>query len=344
MVKIDLRSDTVTLPTPQMRRAMYEAELGDDVYGEDPTVNKLQEKVAEITGKNSALLVSSGTQGNLVSILTQSGRGDEIIVGDASHIYNYEGMGASSLGGVGMRAVHIEQNGSISDEAIEKAIQPTDAHKARSSMLCLENTSNVRGGRVVPVADMQRMSNLARRAGLRVHLDGARIFNAAVAEGKTVASMTACVDSVTFCLSKGLACPVGSIVVGGADFITEAHRWRKVLGSGMRQAGIIAAAGLVALDTMIDRLAEDHSNAKKLAFGLAEIPGIVLDPETVETNIVFLEIPGRNLDVVSAVLRDEGVYADCAGYRMRMVTHYGIDEEDVDFTLGIVNRVMADMR
>src|SRR5579884_2357120 len=268
---IDLRSDTVTHPTPAMREAMYRAEVGDDVYGEDPTVNRLEALAAETLGKEAALFVASGTMGNAVAMLTHCRRGDEIVMGDRSPI----------------RPVRTLPDGTLDRAQLDHSFFGDDVHEARAGLLCLEDTHNMCGGRVLSAATLRELAAPARRRGLPVHLDGARIFNAAVALGVPVRELAAEVDSVQFCLSKGLSAPVGSIVAGSRDFIAEARRVRKLLGGGMRQAGIIAAAGILALTEMVDRLAEDHANAKRLAEGLAAIPTIAIEPETIETNILF---------------------------------------------------------
>ena len=335
---IDLRSDTVTLPTPAMREAMYRAELGDDVFGEDPTVNRLEALAAEKIGKEAALFVVSGTMGNLVAILTHCGRGDEAIMGDECHTFHYEVGGASALGGV---AVRIVPNGdglpALAD--IEAAIRLDDIHDPPTRLLCLENTHNRCGGTAIGPAPCRAACDLAHRYGVAVHLDGARIFNAAIARGCDVRELTAPADSVMFCLSKGLAAPVGSILAGSADFIARARKNRKMVGGGMRQAGVLAAAGIVALTEMVERLAEDHENARFLAEGLAAIPGVTIDLARVQTNIVIFEVsdPASLADRLQA----EGVLSIPFGGRLvRMVTHYGITREDVDAALAVVRRAL----
>src|SRR6478672_9562263 len=297
MRTIDLRSDTVTLPTPEMRRAIAEAPLGDDVYGEDPTINRLEALAAERVGKEAAMLVTSGTMGNLCAILAHCGRGQEAIVGDESHIYHYEGGGASVLGGVALNLVPTTAKGELPLAALANAIRdPEDSHEALTQLICLENTHNRCGGVALSTAYMQSVHTFAQARGLLVHLDGARIFNAAVALGVDARAITRHVDSVQFCLSKGLAAPVGSILAGDAAFISRARRLRKMVGGGMRQAGIIAAAGIVALEQMVDRLAEDHANARRLAEGLAQLPGLEVDPDEVETNIVMVQVADERID------------------------------------------------
>jgi threonine aldolase len=343
MPLIDLRSDTVTQPTPAMREAMYRAELGDDVFGEDPTVNRLEEMAAEKLGKERALLVVSGTMGNLVGVLSHTQRGDEVIVGDQSHIFLYEVGGCSALGGVQMRTVP-NVRGLLPLEAVGAAIRGPNIHFPRTGLICLENTHNRCGGAVLTVEYTRQLCALAHRHGIPVHLDGARIFNAAVALGVDVKELVADVDSVTFCLSKGLCGPVGSLLCGSAAYIERARKYRKMVGGGMRQAGIIAAAGIVCLEQMIDRLAEDHENARRLAIGLAEIPGIILDPTTVQTNIVIFELAEDRLTAAefAARLKSEGVLCGAIGpRRVRMVTHYGITAADIETTLRAVSRVMA---
>ncbi|MBI4218684.1 MAG: low-specificity L-threonine aldolase [Chloroflexi bacterium] len=341
MIRVDLRSDTVTLPTPEMRRAMAKAEVGDDVYGDDPTTNRLQENAAEILGKEAGLFVTSGTQGNLVSVLTHCTRGDAFIMGDKAHMYQSEAGGTSVLGGIMMKPVPNNPDGTLNPADIRSAGAKGDYHKARVRLLAIENTQNLCGGVVLTPQQTASHAAVAREMGLKVHLDGARIFNASVYLKCDPRKLTKDVDSVTFCLSKGLSCPIGSVICGPKDWIDEANRWRKMLGGGMRQVGIIAAAGIVALDSMIDRLEEDHVNARKLAFGLADIEGVDLDPATVQTNIVRFGVPGGKGHQIAKGLYDEGVYINPGDSSLRVVTHYGIDSEDIDFTLEATRRVMA---
>ncbi len=342
-IRVDMRSDTVTKPSPEMRKAMYEAEVGDDVYRDDPTVNRLQDKAAEMLGKEAGLFVASGTQGNLVSVLAQAQRGDEIIVGDMCHIFNSEAGGVSVLGSVVMYPVKTDRHGILASDLIHAAVKPRDYHKPPTKLLCIENSHNNTSGQVISPQATKTMADAGREHGLRVHLDGARLFNAAVSQGIDVKELTAPVDTATFCLSKGLSCPIGSIVVGDADFIEEAGRWRKILGAGMRQVGIVAAAGLVALDSMVDRMADDHVNAKKLAEGLAELPGIALDPNEIVTNIVRFGVPAGTGDKIAAHLKEQGVYINGGDADLRMVTHYGVDSEDIDFTLLAMRNVMSEV-
>jgi len=287
---IDLRSDTVTLPTPAMREAVYRAELGDDVFGEDPTTNRLEEMSAERMGKEAALLVVSGTMGNLVCTLTHCRRGEEVILGDRSHTFLYEAGGMSTLGGIHPHTISNQPDGTMRLEDIEGAIRGDNVHFPRTRLICLENTHNRCYGSALTSEYIDSVSALAKEHGLSVHLDGARIFNAAVALGVDVKELTANVDSLSFCLSKGLSAPVGSVVCGSSEFIAEARRARKVLGGGMRQTGVIAAAGIKALEEMVDRLAEDHKNARRLAEGIASISGLSIELANVQTNIIYFEL------------------------------------------------------
>lgn len=341
---IDLRSDTVTLPTPAMREAMATADVGDDVYGEDPTVNRLQAMAAERVGKEAALLVASGTMGNLVAMLTHCARGEEMIVGDRGHIFLYEAGSASAVGGIHSRQVPNQPDATLDLTQVEAAIRPDNSHYPRTRLICLENTHNRCYGSCLTPDYMRQVRALADKYHLRIHLDGARVFNAAVAQGVDVRELTHDPDSVSFCLSKGLSAPVGSLVCGSADFIHEAHRARKVLGGGMRQAGVIAAAGIVALEQMVDRLGEDHLNARLLAEGMADIPGITLEPGRVQTNIVYFELEEDAPDAAefSGRLADRGVKMGPTGERqIRAVTHYGIEADHIEKTLAAVARVMA---
>jgi threonine aldolase len=344
---VDLRSDTVTLPTASMRRAMAEAEVGDDVFGEDPTVNRLEEMAAERLGKEASLFVASGTMANLVSELTHCGRGDEMILGDEAHIFYYEQGGSASVGGIHTRTVRNQSDGRMLLEDLEAAIRPDNVHFPRTRLIALENTHNRCFGTPLDVAYLAAVHDLARRHGLKVHMDGARLFNAATSLNVAPADLAADVDSVSICLSKGLAAPVGSLVCGTRPFIAEARRMRKVLGGGMRQAGILAAAGIVALSEMTERLAEDHANARRLADGLANIEGLDLNPETVRTNIVFFEIRQEGLQAaeVSARLNLRGVKVlAVAKDRFRAVTHYHITREDIDYALTAFSREVSAAR
>ena len=338
---VDLRSDTVTHPSPEMRRAMYEAELGDDVYGEDPTLNALEAKAAERLGKEAAVFVASGTMGNLVSVLSHAQRGDEIILGNKAHIFRSEAGGVSALGGVSFHTIPNDERGMLDLNDIQAAVRPNDPHMPRTALVCLENTQNMCGGATLTQDDMRSVADVAHANGIPVHVDGARIFNAAVALEAPVSELVKDVDSVTFCLSKGLSCPIGSIIVGSEDYILEARRWRKMVGGSMRQVGVIAAAGLVALDNMVERLAEDHSNARKLAHGLAEIPGISIEPESLPTNLVFFDVEREDRDDLHRQLVERGVKGGGGQRRWRYVTHYGITESDIDYTLETVRDVFS---
>jgi len=344
MTIIDLRSDTVTKPTPAMRQAMYDAEVGDDVLGDDPTVQRLEELAAARLGKEAALFVPSGTMGNLVSLLVHCGRGDEVILGDQAHTYVYEAGGSSAVGSIHPRPLPNLPDGTIDLALLEASIRPDDIHAPRTRLITLENTHNRCGGAVLPVAYMDAVSALAQRRGLALHLDGARVFNAAVALGVDVKALVRGCDSVSFCLSKGLGAPVGSVVVGSQTFIHEARRARKLVGGGMRQAGVIAAAGIVALTEMVDRLAEDHANARRLADGIAGLPGIVLDPATVQTNIVIFALERSDLSPqqLAALLaqRDVWLFA-IGGQRLRAVTNYHITAQDVERTIGAFAAVLG---
>ena len=336
MNAIDLRSDTVTLPTDAMRRAMVNAELGDDVYGEDPTVRRLESLAAEMTGKEAALLVPSGTMANLISLLTHCGRGDEVILGDQAHIFFYEQGGSAAVGGIHPRTIANRPDGSFDLEAVRDAIRGDDPHFPRTRLIAVENTHNRCSGSPLPPDYLHAVAAVAAEHGLRVHMDGARIFNAAVALDVPVTALTAPADSLSFCLSKGLAAPVGSLICGRAAFIRAARRNRKLLGGGMRQAGVIAAAGIVALQEMIGRLADDHHNARRLAEGLGAMRRARVDPERVRTNIVYVDLDPAGPSAAETVARlaEEGVRVGATGPRQfRAVTHYGIAGGDVENAL-----------
>lgn len=346
---IDLRSDTVTLPTPAMREAISRAELGDDVMGEDPTVNRLEALAAEMTGKEAALLVVSGTMGNLVSMLSHCRRGDEAILGDQSHIFHFEAGGASALGGVVFHPVPTGRFGELDLEALKNAIRPaaTNLHYAPPGVLCLESTHNRCGGTILPPAYLRAVREIADDAGLPVHLDGSRIFNAAIALNCDVRDLTCFADSVQFCLSKGLAAPVGSLVCGSKDFVARARRIRKMVGGGMRQAGVIAAAGIVALTEMVERLAEDHHTARLLAEGLADLPGLDLDLDTVQTNLVIFGPRTPHPEGPSFIqeLARAGVkIGDIGSGRFRAVTHNGISPSDIHEAVRIVRKTWRELR
>ncbi|MBE0432351.1 low-specificity L-threonine aldolase [candidate division WOR-3 bacterium] len=341
---IDLRSDTVTLPTDEMREAACDAELGDDVFGEDPTVNRLQDFAAELTGKEAALFVSSGTMGNLVCVLTHCRRGEELILGDKSHMFLNECGSISAVGGVHPHTVPNEPDGTMRIGDIESAVRGVNDHWPRTRLICLENTHNRCYGAALTPDYMASVAAMARKHELRVHLDGARIFNAAVALGCDVRKFTSHVDSLSFCLSKGLSAPVGSVVCGTRGFIAEARRNRKLLGGGMRQAGMIAAPGIVALEKMVARLAEDHKNARRLAEGITGIPGLSTDASRVYTNIVYFDIEAGKItaEQLQERLEAKGIRALPTGpARFRMLAHYGIDSADIDRALAILREVMG---
>ncbi len=336
---IDLRSDTVTHPTPAMRRAMAEAEVGDDQYGDDPTVNRLEALAAETLGKEAAVFVSSGTMGNLAAVLTHCGRGQEVIMGSECHIYHYESGGTATLGGLPWHVLPNTRWGRIDTDAIAGAIRTTIEGHPLTGVLCLENTHNRCGGIAIPAADIKAMADVAHAASVPVHLDGARVFNAAAALGVPVRELVQDVDSVQFCFSKGLAAPVGSIIVGSAAFIKRARATRRILGGAMRQAGVIAAAALVGLTEMVERLPEDHTRARRLAEGLAEIPGINVDLETVQTNIIYYTLDPANADFAPR-LREAGIIHNGGPKGGRFVTHYQITDADIDATLAAARKTV----
>jgi threonine aldolase len=342
---IDLRSDTVTKPTPEMREAMAKAEVGDDVYGDDPTVNHLQEMAAEMTGHEAGLFVASGTMGNLSAVLAHCQRGDEVILGKDAHTYRYEAGGISVLGGVHSCQLPNQSDGSIALDAIEGAIRADDPHQPITRLIALENTHNRCGGTVQSVEYTRQVAEFAHARGLKVHLDGARVFNAAAALGANASELTAPVDSVTFCLSKGLSAPVGSVLCGDREFIKKAHRIRKMLGGGMRQVGVLAAAGIVALEKMVPRLGEDHARARTLAEGLSENRGLVLDAGTPATNMVFMnlaeDVP-MSADEVAGKMKELGVLVGVSGARrFRLVTHCWIDDDGVDKAVAAFEEVLS---
>ncbi len=343
MKTIDLRSDTVTLPTPTMREAICRAELGDDVFGEDPTTNRLEKLAAECMGKEAAMLVASGTMGNLACLLTHCRRGEEVILGDQSHTFLYEAGGMSALGGIHAHTVRNQPDGTMRLEDIEAAIRGSDVHFPRTRLICLENTHNRCNGSALTPEYTDAVAALARKRGVRVHLDGARIFNAAVALGVDAKELVRNADSVSFCLSKGLSAPVGSVICGSSEFIAEARRTRKVLGGGMRQSGVIAAPGITALEQMVARLAEDHANARRLAERIAHIRGLSADPERTQTNIVYFELAGKRVTAEKLVtqLGKRGIKLLRVGPGLlRAVTHYGISADDIDSTLAALREVM----
>jgi threonine aldolase len=330
MKTVDLRSDTVTRPTAAMREAMMRAELGDDVFGDDPTVNALQARIAALLGKEAALFVPSGTQGNLIASMTHCQRGEEAIVGEMAHTYRWEAGGAAVLGSVVQLPLRHQPDGSLALADIEAAIKPDDAHFARTRLLCLENTI---GGKAVPLAYTAEATALARRKGLATHLDGARLFNAAIKLGVPAREIAQHFDSVSVCFSKGLGAPVGSALVGPHEFIARAHRWRKMLGGGMRQAGVLAAAALHALDHHIERLADDHALAQRLANGLQGIDGLTIEPP--QTNMVFATVQGERGRGLLDHLKSRGVLATGI-YQLRFVTHLDVDAADIDRAIAVV--------
>ena len=338
---IDLRSDTVTWPTEEMRQAMAQAEVGDDVYGEDPTINRLEELGARKVGKEAALFLPSGTMSNLVALLTHTRPGEEIIVGAGAHIYYNEVGGLARIAGVMPRLIE-DGDGVFRAEEIARAFRSPNIHYPETRLICLENTHNRAGGTVTPVENMQEIYSLAREHGLSVHLDGARIFNAAVAAGCPVTGFTCCADSVSVCLSKGLSAPVGTLLAGTREFVAGARKARKLVGGGMRQAGVLAAAGIVALEKMVDRLAEDHLNARLLAEGLAVVPGIIIDTRRVQTNIVSFGLEGITDGEFLRRLRDRGVLAGSnAPQRIRMVANRMVSSGDIEAALKAVRAVMS---
>ncbi len=333
---IDLRSDTMTKPTDAMRRAMADAEVGDDVFGEDPSINRLEKMAAERLGKEAALFVASGTMANLVSLLAHCGRGDEIILGSQAHTFLAEQGGSAAIAGIHPRTLPNQPDGKLDLDDIKFAIRGDNIHFPRTRLIILENTHNGCNGYPLDADYMQAVGEIARRQKLKIHVDGARIFNAAIALNVDPKDLVAEADSVSFCLSKGLAAPVGSVICGTQNFIDKARRARKVVGGGMRQAGVLAAAGIVALNEMVDRLADDHVNASKLAEGLSDMEGLDIDPNGIKTNIVYFEITRKDLPAIELEkrLNAEGVKISAFGpRRLRAVTHYHISSEDIDMAL-----------
>jgi len=334
---IDLRSDTVTKPTPAMRKAMAEAEVGDDVYLEDPTVNRLQKKAAEIFGKEAALFVPTGSMGNQIAVKLHTQQGDEIIIEERGHIFNYEMGTPAVVSGVMIRPIkNADGTGILNWSEIETGLHINQPYYAcPTGLICLENSHNLAGGTVMTAEQCASICDKAHELGIPVHLDGARIFNAAARTGQSVAKLSEKVDSVQFCLSKGLGAPVGSMLLGTKDFIDEARSWRKRLGGGMRQVGVLAAAGLVALEESIPKLKQDHENARNLAEGVADIKGIEIDLKTVQTNIVIFNISGAPLSSAEICehLKEKGILAIPFGDLIRMVTHYDVSAEDIDYAL-----------
>jgi threonine aldolase len=342
---VDLRSDTVTRPTPEMRKAIAEAIVGDDVFHDDPTVTELERLAAEITGREAAIYVPSGTMGNEIAILCHTHRGDEAIVESDSHIYNYESAGPAVLSGVQLAPVKTE-SGILTPVHVEEAIRPDDEHEPVTSLICLENTHNRKGGVVYPLEVMKQIRSLASRRHLKIHLDGARIFNAAVSSGIDVKKYCAIGDSVMFCLSKGLGAPIGSMLVGDSDLIHTARRYRKLLGGGMRQVGIIASAGIYALQNNISRLADDHHRARQLAEGLAQIPSISINLSSVQTNIIVVDIEKSGLSVEECTLLLEKrrvLVVPFGRTTIRAVTHLDIDDGDVEGALKAFRAVFSEV-
>ncbi|EKP0305287.1 low-specificity L-threonine aldolase [Aeromonas veronii] len=323
---IDLRSDTVTQPTDAMRQAMLHAEVGDDVYGEDPGVNALEAFGARLLGKQAALFVPSGTMSNLLAVMSHCQRGEGAILGNAAHIYRYEAQGSAVLGSVGLQPLPMQRDGTLAFDDIKAALAPDDAHFVQTRLICLENTHN---GKVLPLSYLQEMGAFVAERGLKLHLDGARLFNAAVASETPVAVIAAPFDSISICLSKGLGAPVGSLLVGSHDFIARARRLRKMLGGGMRQAGILAQAGLFALEQHVTRLADDHRRAKRLAEGLAALPGIELDLSLVQSNMVFLRLREGESVPLLAFMKERGILFSGYG-ELRLVTHLQINDDDIE--------------
>ncbi|MFQ1845885.1 low-specificity L-threonine aldolase [Aeromonas veronii] len=323
---IDLRSDTVTQPTDAMRQAMLHAEVGDDVYGEDPGVNALEAFGARLLGKQAALFVPSGTMSNLLAVMSHCQRGEGAILGNAAHIYRYEAQGSAVLGSVALQPLPMQRDGTLAFDDIKAALAPDDAHFVQTRLICLENTHN---GKVLPLSYLQEMGAFVADRGLKLHLDGARLFNAAVASETPVGVIAAPFDSISICLSKGLGAPVGSLLVGSRDFIARARRLRKMLGGGMRQAGILAQAGLFALEQHVTRLADDHRRAKRLAEGLAALPGIELDLSLVQSNMVFLRLREGESAPLLAFMKERGILFSGYG-ELRLVTHLQINDDDIE--------------
>ncbi|WP_421317968.1 low-specificity L-threonine aldolase [Aeromonas veronii] len=323
---IDLRSDTVTQPTDAMRQAMLHAEVGDDVYGEDPGVNALEAFGARLLGKQAALFVPSGTMSNLLAVMSHCQRGEGAILGNAAHIYRYEAQGSAVLGSVALQPLPMQRDGTLAFDDIKAALAPDDAHFVQTRLICLENTHN---GKVLPLSYLQEMGAFVAERGLKLHLDGARLFNAAVASETPVEVIAAPFDSISICLSKGLGAPVGSLLVGSHDFIARARRLRKMLGGGMRQAGILAQAGLFALEQHVTRLADDHRRAKRLAEGLAALPGIELDLSLVQSNMVFLRLHEGESAPLVAFMKERGILFSGYG-ELRLVTHLQINDDDIE--------------
>jgi threonine aldolase len=339
---VDLRSDTLTMPSPEMRRAMHDAELGDDVFGEDPTVRRLEERAAALTGKEAGLFVASGTMGNLLALLSLATRGHEVIVEADSHAFLYEGGGAASLGGIQLRPLSSDR-GVLDAAQLSAAIRPTgDTHQPLTAAICIENTHNRHGGTCWPLAALAEARTIADRVGIPIHMDGARLFNAAVALGVEATEVAGYADTVSFCVSKGLGAPVGSVLCGPAQVIADARRWRKAVGGGWREAGVLAAAGVYGLEHMRDRLVEDHANARTLAEGLAEMPGVAIDLSRVETNLVIFDLRSMTSEAFLARCSERGLKGGSSvPGRIRFTTRYGIEPAHVQHALAVCSEVLG---
>ncbi len=338
MKVIDLRSDTVTKPSAEMRAAMLAAEVGDDVYGEDPTVNRLEALAAVMLGKEAAIFVCSGTQSNLLALLSHCERGDEYIVGQQGHTYKYEGGGAAVLGSIQPQPLDYEADGTLDLARVESAIKPDDPHFAKTKLLCLENTQ---GGKVLPLDYLKRAHEFTRAKGLGLHLDGARVFNAAVHLKVPVTEISRYFDSVSVCLSKGLGAPVGSVLCGTKELIAKARRWRKVVGGGMRQAGVLAAAGIYALENNVERLVRDHENARALAQALSSIEGVTVAPNGAQTNMLYINLEPQRSVRMKEYLKSQGILISGQG-SIRLVTHLDVDRADIDRFAAAVRQSFAD--
>ncbi len=335
---IDLRSDTVTRPTPAMRKAMAEAEVGDDVYGDDPTVNRLQQIAAEMLGTEAALFLPSGTQSNLCALLVHCARGDEYIVGQGAHTYKFEGGGAAVLGSIQPQPLDFMPDGSLDLAVVAANIKPDDPHFAKTTLLCLENTQ---GGKVLPLDYLAQARDFADQHGLGLHLDGARVFNASVKLDVPVTDISRHFDSISVCLSKGLCAPVGSVLCGTMEIIKQALRWRKMLGGGMRQAGVLAAAGILSLTEQVQYLRDDHENALLLAQALHELPGLEIDLNAVQTNMVYARVVAGSQPTLVQKMADEGVLVSGRGDELRLVTHFDFKQEQVELVAAAFLRAFA---
>lgn len=344
MKAIDLRSDTVTLPSDRIRQAIFDAQLGDDVFQEDDSVNLLEQKAAQLSGKESALLVPSGTMGNLVSFLVHCPRGSEAILGDRSHTFTYEAGGISAFGGIHSHQLRNEEDGTMDIQSIKNAIRYDNIHFPKTALISLENTHNKCFGLPLSKDYMDEVSVIAKENDLKVHVDGARIFNATVALNTSLANLVENIDSITFCLSKGLACPIGSIICGSGSFIDQARRIRKALGGGMRQAGIIAAAGLAVLDNINEQISQDHKNAKLLADGINAIKGLKIDADKIKTNILYckLDTDSMSPEAFLQECKSQGIlFFKYPSGDYRLVTHYGVNEQDINLTLSIFEKILS---